>query len=226
MSWPKRLKKQLSRFSMPWLASASPSPRAVSSRMAWGRRVMPTPSSRTSGALSYTRQKSPRWCRARARVSPPMPPPTIAMSMCSIPPVARESSLGGCDGQRPPAAPCVSASARRGAEDEVAVLIHGGGPAGVHERARVGLLDDGGTVEHVVAQKLAAIEHRSRLKAPRLGEPDRAVALLRARGRGTARGQGRPPGLRCHTHRGEADVYQLHGVLGRRVAVGALVHRM
>ena len=45
MSWPKRLKKQLSRFSMPWAASASPRPSAVSSRMPWGSSVMPTPSS-------------------------------------------------------------------------------------------------------------------------------------------------------------------------------------
>src|SRR5262249_60508007 len=115
---------------------------------------------------------------------------------------------GGSRGPGPPAAPCVSASARRGAEDEVAVLIHGGGPAGVHERARVGLLDDRGTVEHVVAQKLSAIEHRGRLETSRLREPDRAVALLRPRGRVTAPGQWGAPGLRCHAYRGETDVHQ------------------
>src|SRR6185369_11975033 len=85
MSWPKRLKKQLSRFSMPWRASVSPRPSAVSSRMPCGSSVMPTPSSFTSGAPSYTRQGMPRWCRASASVSPPMPPPTIAMSICPIP---------------------------------------------------------------------------------------------------------------------------------------------
>src|SRR5215475_8794319 len=162
MSWPKRLKKQLSRFSMPWLASASPRPRAVSSRMAWGRRVMPTPSSRTSGALSYTRHGRPRWCRAKASVSPPMPPPTIAMSMGR--PWWAECSVGDCDGQRSPVTSrrqcgegARGGGARggegKGGEDEVAVLVHGGGPPGVHERARVGLLDDRGTVEHVAAQK-------------------------------------------------------------------------
>src|SRR5215471_8792173 len=81
MSWPKRLKKQLSLFSMPCRARVSPRPSALSSRMACGRRVMPTPSSFTSGALSYTRQERPRCWRASASVSPPMPPPTIAMSM-------------------------------------------------------------------------------------------------------------------------------------------------
>src|SRR5215470_3644197 len=94
----------------------------------------------------------------------------------------------------------------------------------MHERARVGLLDDGGAVEDVAAQELPAIVHRGGLEAARLREPDRALTLLRARGRRAARGQGRPPRLRRHAHRGEADVHQLHGILGRGVAIRALVH--
>src|SRR4029077_11305172 len=85
MSWPKRLKKQLSAFSIPAASSASPRPSAVSSRMACGNSVMPTPSSFTSGAASYTRQAIPRACRLSARASPQIPPPTSGVVILVIP---------------------------------------------------------------------------------------------------------------------------------------------
>src|SRR5688572_11702027 len=42
---------------------------------------MPTPSSLTSGARSYTRQAMPRLCRFSASDRPAMPPPTMAISL-------------------------------------------------------------------------------------------------------------------------------------------------
>src|SRR5258708_38680745 len=66
-------------------------------------------------------------------------------------------------------------SAERGAEHEIAVLVDRRGPARVHKRARVGLLDDRGAVDDVAAEELAAIEHPGRAKATHLGEPDVAT---------------------------------------------------
>src|SRR5207249_6363787 len=83
-----------------------------------------------------------------------------------------------------------SASAGRRAEHEVSVFVHHGGPAWVHEGARVGFLDDGGARENVAAQELAAVEDRGRLKAARLREPDVALAFPCARGCGPPDGQG------------------------------------
>ena len=79
---------------------------------------------------------------------------------------------------------------RRG-EHEVAVLVHGGGPAGVHERAGVVLLDDRGAVDDIAAQELPAVEHQGRAKAADFREPDITAALQRGRGRGAAFGQRR-----------------------------------
>src|SRR3954467_414483 len=80
MSWPKRLKKQLSAFSMPALSNSSPRPSAVNSRMPCGSSVRPTPSSFISGARSKTRQGMPRLCRLSARVSPQIPAPIMRIS--------------------------------------------------------------------------------------------------------------------------------------------------
>ncbi len=46
--------------------------------MPCGKVLMPTPSSRTSGAASNTVQAMPRWCSISARVNPPTPPPAIS----------------------------------------------------------------------------------------------------------------------------------------------------
>src|SRR5262245_59748072 len=83
MSWPKRLKKQLSRLSMPAASTSSATPSAVNSRMACGSSVIPTPSSFTSGARSYTVQGMPRRWRFSASERPQMPPPTMAISPAS-----------------------------------------------------------------------------------------------------------------------------------------------
>src|SRR5882757_8216610 len=65
---------------MACVANASCRPSSLSSRMACGRRLMPTPSGSTSGAVSNTRAEMPAWCRLSASASPPMPPPTIRTS--------------------------------------------------------------------------------------------------------------------------------------------------
>ena len=46
------------------------------------------------------------------------------------------------------------------------MLVHGGHPARVHERAGIGLLDDRGTVDDIAAQELGAVEHRGRATPP------------------------------------------------------------
>lgn len=49
-----------------------------------GSRLMPTPSGRSSGTASYTRQAMPAWCRLRARVRPPMPAPRMMTSLGAV----------------------------------------------------------------------------------------------------------------------------------------------
>src|SRR3981081_4143212 len=61
-------------------ASASCRLSSLSSPMACGSRLMPTPSGSTSGAASNTRAEMPAWCRLSASASPPTPPPTIRTS--------------------------------------------------------------------------------------------------------------------------------------------------
>src|SRR3954469_9506742 len=51
--------------------------------MACGRRLTPTPTALTCGALSNTRQPMPRWASSSASVSPPIPPPTMRTSFTS-----------------------------------------------------------------------------------------------------------------------------------------------
>src|SRR5260221_5767135 len=80
MSWPKRLKKTLSSFSMATARSRSSSPSAQSSRIPWGSSVMPTPSSFTWRALSSTRHERPRACMESANARPAIPPPTTMVS--------------------------------------------------------------------------------------------------------------------------------------------------
>src|SRR5271163_1378146 len=63
---------------MPAASSSSRKPIALSSRIAWGSRVMPTPSGLISGARSYTEQARPRRFKLSASESPQIPPPTIA----------------------------------------------------------------------------------------------------------------------------------------------------
>src|SRR5262245_37153492 len=64
-------------------------PNSVSSRTAWGRRLMPTPSSLTSDAASYTSTSvKPAAWRDSASDSPPIPPPQITTrSLDATPPV-------------------------------------------------------------------------------------------------------------------------------------------
>src|SRR5438132_2137969 len=92
------------------------------------------------------------------------------------------------------------------AEHEVTVLVHGSGPAGVHECARVVLLDNRRAVDDVPTEELPAVEHQGRAEAAHLREPDLTTALRGGRGPGAALGQRRAPGLRGHAHRGEPDV--------------------
>src|SRR5665213_1226042 len=81
MSWPKRLKKQLSTLTMPCRSNSAPMPSSVNSRMAWGNSVMPTPISFTAATRSNTVQAIPRWARLSASASPVMPPPAMAIRM-------------------------------------------------------------------------------------------------------------------------------------------------
>src|SRR5215469_4130217 len=169
MSWPKRLKKQLSRFSMPWRASVSPRPSAVSSRMACGSSVMPTPNSFTSGAASYTRQVRPRWCRASASVSPPMPPPMIAMSMS-------RPSGAQCSPRRTAAATAGWAGSARLrqplAEHDRRRLVLVVAPQPLHPT--VGLVTPLG---HEVQQVVGAVQHVEPAGGGRVGVVDRAVVV-------------------------------------------------
>jgi hypothetical protein len=48
--------------------------------VAWGRRFTPTPTALITGADSKTRHGMARRCSSSARVSPPMPPPTMRTS--------------------------------------------------------------------------------------------------------------------------------------------------
>src|SRR5579884_3473441 len=79
---------------MPAARSSSARPSAVNSRMPCGSSVMPTPSSRISGARSKTRHAMPRRCRFNASVSPQMPPPTMRISSMA------RSVAGGGDAER------------------------------------------------------------------------------------------------------------------------------
>src|SRR5262245_46311634 len=67
----------------------------------------------------------------------------------------------------PPQCPARSS----GPEHQVGVLVHSGRPARMHERARVVLLDDRGTFDHVAPKELRAIEHDGPSKTVRLREP-------------------------------------------------------
>ena len=68
---------------------------AVNSRMPCGSSVMPTPSSFSSGAASYTRHEMCRAFKFSASVSPQIPPPTMAMSMRVSYPLAPSSVEDG-----------------------------------------------------------------------------------------------------------------------------------
>src|ERR1700722_4534713 len=62
---------------MPARSSAGIRPRAASSLMAWGRVLMPTPSSRGCSTCSNMVQGMEAACNESAAARPPMPPPTI-----------------------------------------------------------------------------------------------------------------------------------------------------
>src|SRR5581483_2244107 len=63
------------------LDRASSSPSAHSSREAWGKILMPTPTALSSGAASKMRQAMPARCSISPSVRPPMPAPMIRTSM-------------------------------------------------------------------------------------------------------------------------------------------------
>src|SRR5262245_19561646 len=111
-------------------------------------------------------------------------------------------------------------------QHEVGVLVDRRRPAREDERAGVVILDDRGPLDHVPAQQLCAIEDHGLVKPAHLREPYVAVSLDGGRGGDSALGQWRATRLRRHAQRGEPNVHELHGILGRSVAVGALVARV
>src|SRR5215471_19945747 len=79
-------------------------------------------------------------------------------------------------------------------EHEVGMLIDGGRPAGMHQRAGIVLLDDRRTGDDVAATELGAIEDDRRAPAVGLREPHVASILDRRRRIVAALGQRRPLG--------------------------------
>src|SRR5262249_39563236 len=122
-------------------ASAGCTPSAVSSRMACGRRLMPTPSGLISDAASNTRQRRPAACSVNASVCPPMPPPM--MSTSTVPPVLSPTCsdwllAAGDAGALHHGRPCVDLGSDEGLE-----LLGGRSVERHHGRLRNPVLDLG-----------------------------------------------------------------------------------
>ena len=65
-------------------SSSGSRPSCARTLMACGSTLKPTPSSRSSGACSNISASMPAWCRQRAVVSPPTPPPTITTFLAGL----------------------------------------------------------------------------------------------------------------------------------------------
>src|SRR5215207_6322925 len=139
---------------MPFSASASARPSAVSSAMAAGWMLMPTPSGRIRAADYSTTAPMPRACRARAAVSPPMPPPAMTTS----------AVLGVVMATAAPRGP--------GAAD-----VGGGGcPAGGGDTGRATLRHGlAGLTGQPLLHEL--VRERAELPRPRLGLDDRVLEV-------------------------------------------------